>query len=60
MYESFIICDENEVDDQDGNETKKEEAVRKPRRKLVKPRSDIWDHFTKFTNKNMKNKCKCN
>ncbi|XP_057532311.1 zinc finger BED domain-containing protein RICESLEEPER 2-like [Amaranthus tricolor] len=53
MDESFIICDENEVDDQDGNEIKKEEAMSKQRKKLVKPRSHIWDRFTKFTNKNM-------
>ena len=60
MDEPFIVCDENEVDDQDGNEIKKEEVMSKQRKKVVKPRSDIWDHFTKFTNKNMEKKCKCN
>ena len=60
MDETFIICDENEVDYQDENETKKDEAMSKQRRKLVKLTSDIWDHFTNFTNKNMENKCKYN
>ena len=54
MDKPFIVCDENEVDDQDGNEIKKEEVMSKQRKKVVKPRSDIWDHSPNLQTKTWK------
>ncbi|WOL17257.1 zinc finger BED domain-containing protein RICESLEEPER 2-like [Canna indica] len=30
------------------------------KRKAMKPRADVWNHYTKFSNKEGKLKCKCN
>ncbi|WOL08586.1 zinc finger BED domain-containing protein RICESLEEPER 2-like [Canna indica] len=30
------------------------------KKKIMKPRADVWNHYTKFSNKEGKLKCKCN